>query len=133
MILLWILILNSATRARIKARGLLGFGIIIYKILKGHIDPLIWCCHPTSVSGATALLVQCRKFYVQYSSEEILILRLVGRTQPESRGLSKPLLVSRSILPSLDLILRPILQINLSLSGYWDQRFYVILHVHLGF
>ena len=66
-------------------------------------------------------------------SEEILILRLVGRTQPESRRLSMLLLVSRSILPSLDLILRPILQINLSLSGYWDQRSYVILHVHLGF
>ena len=53
-------------------------------------------------------------------SEEILILRLVGRTQPESQGLSTLLLVSRSILPSLDLILRPILQINLSLSGYRD-------------
>ena len=66
-------------------------------------------------------------------SEEILILRLVARTQPESRRLSTPLLVSQSILPSLDLILRPILQINLSLSGYWDQRSYVILHVHLGF
>ena len=66
-------------------------------------------------------------------SEEILILRLVGRTQPESRGLSTPLLVSRSILLSLDLILRLILQINLSLSGYWDQRSYVILQVHLGF
>ena len=66
-------------------------------------------------------------------SEEILILRLVGRTQPESRGLSTPLLVTQSILPSLDLILRPILQINLSLSGYWDQRSYVILQVHLGF
>ena len=47
-----------------------------------------------------------------------MILGLVDRTQPESRGLSMPLLVSRSILPSLDLILRPILQINLSLSGY---------------
>ena len=66
-------------------------------------------------------------------SEEILILRLVGRTQPESRGLSTPLLVSQSILLSLDLILRPILQMNLSLSGYWDQRSYVILQVHLGF
>ena len=66
-------------------------------------------------------------------SEEILILRLVGRTQPESRGLSTPFFVSRSILPSQDLILRPILQINLSLSGYWDQRSYVILQVHLGF
>ena len=66
-------------------------------------------------------------------SEEILILRMVGRTQPESRGLSTPLLVSQSILPSLDLILRPILQINLSLCGYWDQRSYIILQVHLGF
>ena len=66
-------------------------------------------------------------------SKEILILRLVGRTQPESRGLSTPLLVTQSILPSLDLILRPILQINLSLSGYWDQRSYVILQVHLRF
>ena len=62
-----------------------------------------------------------------------MILRLVGRTQPESRGLSTPLLVSQNILPSLDLILRPILQINLSLSGYWDQRSYAILQVHLGF
>ena len=66
-------------------------------------------------------------------SEEILILRLVGHTQPESRGLSTPLLVSRSILPSLDLILRPILQINLSLSGYWDQWSHIILQAHLGF
>ena len=65
--------------------------------------------------------------------EEIIILRLVGRTQPESRGLSTPLLLSRSILLSLDLILRPILQINMSLSGYWDQQSYVILQVHLGF
>ena len=65
-------------------------------------------------------------------SEEILILRLVGRTQPEPRGLSTLLLVSRSLLPSLDLILRPILQINLSLSGYWDQWYYIILQVHLG-
>ena len=62
-----------------------------------------------------------------------MILRLVGRTQPESRGLSTPLLVSQSILPSLDLILRPILQINLSLSVYWDQWSYIILQVHLGF
>ena len=62
-----------------------------------------------------------------------MILRLVSRTQPESRGLSTPLLVSRSIMPSLDLILRPILQINLSLSSYWDQQSYVILHGHLGF
>ena len=66
-------------------------------------------------------------------SEEILILRLAGRTQPESRGLRTPLLVSRSILQSLDLILRLILQINLSLGGYWDQRSYIILQVHLGF
>ena len=61
-----------------------------------------------------------------------MILRLVGRTQPESRGLCTPLFVPKSSA-ELELILRLILRINLSLRGYWDQQSYVILQVHLGF
>ena len=41
-------------------------------------------------------------------SEEITILRLVGRTQPESRKLLRTAFLFLSMLPSKDLILRPI-------------------------
>ena len=102
-------------------------------MLKGHIDPLIWCCHPTSVSGVLHCLSNVENFMCNIVSEEILILRLVGRTQPESRGLSTPLFcvpkysAELGLDPEADFANQPGSQ---RLLG---SAVFVILQVHLGF
>jgi hypothetical protein len=60
-------------------------------------------------------------------SEEIMILTSVGCTQPVSQELLRTafVLLKYAVEQGFDL--------DLSLRGYWDQQFYVILQVLLGF
>ena len=117
----------------LKLRGYWALGLSFTNIERGVSIPWSGVATRLVSQGLLHWQSNAENLKCNIAFEEIMILRLVGRTQPKSRGLCTPLFVSQSILPRWELILRPILRINLSLRGYWDQRSCVILQVHLGF